>query len=396
MKKNKIKNPSKKIMFLIGSLSAGGIATSVMRLAEILKDKVEIDLVVLSGRVKDVYVPENLFKRIIYIDKNGFFRFYQIIRALKVFKKYLSALNNKYYDFTIAFGEIPGLLGVLGKWMGRYRFISSIRTDWEYEFRHRANNSKIKFIVYYILSWLIYHSADHIVPVTQEVAERAQKMFNIKPNRMTYIYNFFDWQKLHLLSLQPLSSDEELLFKTGEKTFVAMGRLHPQKGFDILLRAFAEIRKKGYNVNLVIIGEGGEKEKLLNIAKRMNIINSTFFVGYKSNPYRLLKNADAFILSSRWEGIANSLVEALICKVPIISTSCPAGPREILTTKTGKQLGILVESENVSALEDAMIELFEKNGNSITALNNDELLVKSRLIEMEKNFVTERWIQLFN
>lgn len=113
-----------------------------------------------------------------------------------------------------------------------------------------------------------------------------------------------------------------------EHFFCAMGRLVPLKGFDTLISAFARI--KASHMNLVVLGEGPDREALENHAKELDLADRVYFPGFIDHPQDILSRASGFVLSSRWEGFGNVIVEALALGIPVVSTDCPGGPRMIL------------------------------------------------------------------
>ena len=143
----------------------------------------------------------------------------------------------------------------------------------------------------------------------------------------------------------------EIVGRGGKKTVVAMGRLHPQKGFDLLIRAFSKTGSVNSNWNLVIIGEGKERNALEQLAISQGVSDNVFFSGRIHEPFQLLKQADLFVFSSRFEGFGNALVEAMACGLPVISFDCPSGPNCIIRNEVD---GLLVPPEDVQALTVAM------------------------------------------
>ena len=136
------------------------------------------------------------------------------------------------------------------------------------------------------------------------------------------------------------------------KPFIlAAGRLVPQKGFDILIRAFGLIASGAPQLRLVIAGEGPEAQQLCQLAAGLGLASRVLFLGTVSNLSALMRGAEAFVLSSRYEGFPNVLLEALASSLPIVSADCPSGPREIL--RDG-EFGLLVPCEDPSALADAL------------------------------------------
>jgi glycosyltransferase involved in cell wall biosynthesis len=134
---------------------------------------------------------------------------------------------------------------------------------------------------------------------------------------------------------------------------LAVGRLTYQKDFSTLLRAFATVREK-MDARLVILGDGPDRRNLESLATKLDIENHVDFPGYVDNPYPYLKRADLFVLSSRYEGLPNVLIEAQICGAPIVSTDCPTGPDEILMKG---RAGVLVPVGDAASMAVAMSDV---------------------------------------
>ena len=134
-------------------------------------------------------------------------------------------------------------------------------------------------------------------------------------------------------------------------TIVAMGRLGREKGFDLLVRAFALVRERYPYWNLVIIGEGTERENLVELAAQLRVDDSISFLGRLANPHPLVRRAGIFVLPSRIEGFPNVLLEAMALGLPVVAADCCSGPREIV--KDGID-GLLCPPEDANALADAM------------------------------------------
>jgi glycosyltransferase involved in cell wall biosynthesis len=200
-----------------------------------------------------------------------------------------------------------------------------------------------------------YPWADGIVAVSEGVANDLAQLINIPLEHIQVIYNPIVTPDLFEKSTAFI---EHPWFKSGEPpVLLAAGRLTVQKAFDVLIRAFAQVRKN-HRVRLLILGEGEERLALEALIREYELGQDISMPGFVPNPYPYMAHAAAFVLSSRWEGLPTVIVEALSLGTPIISTDCPSGPREVLAD--GKY-GKLVPVDDHHALAAAIITTLTTN-----------------------------------
>ncbi|MEF8823758.1 MAG: glycosyltransferase [Desulfohalobiaceae bacterium] len=195
---------------------------------------------------------------------------------------------------------------------------------------------------------LLYPWADGIIAVSDGVADDLAAVTHIPRSGISVLANPVITPELHRMAAQ--ESLSEWFSRAEPALIVAVGRLTRQKGFDVLLSAFAELLRHR-RASLLILGEGPERQKLERQAEELGLGDRVHLPGFDANPYAYLARADLFVLSSRFEGSPNVLKEALALGTPVVATDCRSGPREIL--KDGRY-GPLVPVDDPKSLAEAM------------------------------------------
>jgi GalNAc-alpha-(1->4)-GalNAc-alpha-(1->3)-diNAcBac-PP-undecaprenol alpha-1,4-N-acetyl-D-galactosaminyltransferase len=130
-------------------------------------------------------------------------------------------------------------------------------------------------------------------------------------------------------------------------SLVAIGRLHPQKGFDLLMKAFARLQSKYPDWQITILGEGPMRSELEALRSQLNLQNRVHLPGLVSNVPEYLYQAELFVMPSRFEGFPMALCEAMAAGRPVLAADCLSGPRDIIEDGVN---GVLVQTENIEAL----------------------------------------------
>ena len=173
----------------------------------------------------------------------------------------------------------------------------------------------------------VYGLADGVAAVSEGVADGLAAVARVPRERIAVVPNPIRPPG----TADPDAADAELLawWHGGEHALVAVGSLKPAKAYRDLLEAMARLRER-VDARLLVIGEGPLRGELEAARGALGLDEAVRFAGFRADPAPLVRRADLFVLSSRWEGFGNVIVEALGCGVPVVATDCESGPREIL------------------------------------------------------------------
>ena len=209
---------------------------------------------------------------------------------------------------------------------------------------HDANiNGPLGLVRRRLLIPILYNRADAIVTVSHEIALELVEM-GVRGDLLHTIHNFFDPAAISSASHEPLSAAEAAIF-AGPPVLVTSGRLTLQKNQAPLIAIFAELLKR-CACRMIILGDGELRQPLIDQARSLGLRtfvagdgplsgdHDLYFLGFQDNPFRLQRQAAAFVLTSGWEGFPMVLGEAMACGLPIIAADCPTGPREFLAPST--------------------------------------------------------------
>lgn len=192
--------------------------------------------------------------------------------------------------------------------------------------------------------------ANNIIAPSEGVAIDLIENLGLDKKTISVIKNPIEFENIHQLSND--YSNYAFHIDPSKKMVLAVGRLNQQKDFFTLIKAFAEVCNSN-NAILVILGEGEQRPLLLDLVKKLELSDKVYMPGFVENPFTFMKNASVFVLSSKYEGLPNVLLQALALGIPIVSTDCPSGPKEILNNG---DWGRLVEVGNERDMARCIIE----------------------------------------
>lgn len=312
------------VMFILPDLETGGAERIVTTIANHLsRDRFEPKILLL--RKQGGYL-DFLKKDIEIIDLN-------IERIRNSLKPILSQIYRRKPDIVFSgFGEVNAYLSLFIKLFPKIKFIAR-ETNVVSE---HVTRKEIKFF------YNFYNNYQQIIAQSDDMMNDLVHNFNIKKHKITKINNPVDFDFINeklLISTKPES------FQYNYKNVVAIGNLSARKGFDNLLKVFS--RLKNEKIILHILGDGRDRE-LLNQMKDFLGLKKVVFHGRQENPYQFLKFADLFILSSRYEGFPNVLLEAGACGTYSLANNCRGGINEIIQDRINGEISDIENHEDFS------------------------------------------------
>jgi glycosyltransferase involved in cell wall biosynthesis len=306
-----------KIALFLPSLRGGGAERVMVNLARGFVERgLRVDLVLaraegpyLSQVPKEVRVVDLGARRVLY-SLPGLVRYLRRERPQAM----LSALNH------------ANIVAIWAKLLARVQ-TRLVVAEHSTLSRSTENASSVRAKLLPFLIKTFYPYADAVVAVSRGVAEDLVTTTKLPMEKIKVIYNPVITPELFAKAEEPL---DHPWFRPGEPPVVlGVGRLTQPKDFPTLIRAFALVRKER-PARLMILGEGEERPKLEALVRELGLEEDVALPGFVENPYKYMKRAAVFVLSSRWEGLPTVLVEALALGIPVVSTDCPSGPREVL------------------------------------------------------------------
>lgn len=347
-----------KIVIFIGGLSNGGAERVACNLANYLSNNHSITMLTVSDKPASYTLNKDIERITLASNEQLHNPLIQNIKRIIRFRKYL---KNSTADIYLVMLPKTINLMLLHKHLIKVPIIISERADP----KTRYESSKLK-------KWImqkLYPKADGYVFQTQEAMNYYRDYIGDKgtviPNAVHESFAKMD------PNIQR------------EKIIVAAGRLTEQKNFQLLINSFSKIASKHSDYNLIIYGEGPQKNQLLNLIEQLNLKDRVILLGYSTDFPSCISNASLFVLSSDYEGMPNVLIEAMALGLPCIATDCPSGGPKFLIDPGVN--GLLVPINNSAKLAEAIDfilsnkKLSEKigfNARKITKILNSEKIYK--------------------
>ena len=326
------------ITLVISALSCGGAERVLILLAQGFIDRGHnVTVVTLSDETTDFYkLPLKCSRLALGVMSNSSGLVEAIKSNIKRITVLRKAIHSSTPDIVISFLRITNIITILSLLGTKYPLVVTEHND-------------IKVFSYGIL-WetlrrLTYPYCSLVVSVSQGV----DSGFGLLPkSKRAVIYNPIVVKEDKENDKLPAEVDPN------KNWIVSMGRLTEQKGFDLLLQAFQQIAPQHPDWQLLILGKGELHKQLEQMRDDLGLSGQVVFTGALNNPFAVLKKAQLFVMASRNEGFPMAHGEALACGLPVISTDCPSGPREMIRHEVD---GLLVPNQDIEALAVAMDSL---------------------------------------
>ncbi|WP_455756634.1 glycosyltransferase [Sulfurimonas sp.] len=378
----------KNLSILIYSLAAGGAERVVSILLSELKSEYNITLVLMNNSIF-YNIPEGI--NIVYIesssaDENGMLK---LLKLPFLAFKYKNICKKNSIDISLSFMNRPNYINIISKiFSNNTKILISERIAPSQEYKENSPKDRIsKILIKYL-----YPKADIIIPNAKGIELDLIKHFNIDKNNIQVINNLIDINKIYELK------EHDIDISLKKFAFITVGRFFEQKNHKLLIKSMQNI-----DANLYIIGDGVLTKNIEKYIDEYKLNNKVFLLGMKENPYAYLSKADCFVFSSNYEGFPNVLLEALACGLPVISTDCQSGPREIIAPNTNISFQLkndieVAEYGLLTPIKDSIN--LEKSMNLI--LENEKLLneyINKSYIRAEnfsKNKVLIDWIKVID
>ncbi len=241
----------------------------------------------------------------------------------RIIRQIREALSNKEYDCCLGFGLFPSMvLFMASRGMDTPPPVISMEITRPIE----AMKQSVWYrrILYSQIQRIVYGRSDRFAANSIDGVLEAVSKLGVNTHKTQKVPNIVEAGIIHNEKSKPNPSP----YTSKQPYFVCLARLVNLKRVDNVIEAFAKI-VKSLNISLVILGDGPEKAQLMALAKSLGVYERITFSGHISNPYPVMHGAAGFVSASEYEGISNSILEAMFCDVPVITSFCSSDTREM-------------------------------------------------------------------
>lgn len=360
------------ICFILDNIDIGGIERNTVNLANTLVELGhEVTIVSLrNGRMAE-YLSDKVTLEILNSP-----------RVLSPFFLWFYFLRNRSCDAVICAKDFMNIFTILAHKLSSHKakLITTTRVNLKTQIEQRPH---FAFSVIYFLARILYPLANYNVGVSQGVCESLKTELKCKNDKVKLIYN--PTISPELLELTPDKPDIPI-YQANSEIVIGAGRFVAAKNFDLLIDAFAIVKKNVPRAQLVLLGEGEEEEYLHAKVKTLGLEDDVYFPGFISTPYSYFYHASVFVLSSLYEGFGNVVAESLAMGTPVVTTNCPSGPAEILDFG---EYGTIVDSYKAADLAKAIEQ-------QLSATKPDRKFLRERAACFTPHIAAQEYLKLLS
>lgn len=380
-----------KLCILITSLSGGGAERVTSILIYGLRDFYDITLVTINDII-DYDIPKIDIEIINLKNFGGNSRLMKLLLLPYYGWQYKNLCVRNKTVASLSLMYRPNFINIFAKFFGlKSKIILSERNT-------PSQVYKSKFLGFnlglFLIQWL-YPKADKIIANSKGNSFDLIDNFAIPEYKLVTIYNPVELQKVI-----ELGEEEICIEKGNDYVFLMTGRFEEHKRQMLVIETFARLNQN--NAQLWLLGKGPLREEIESLIIKLKLEDKVKILGFDVNPFKFMTKCDCFISASTREGFPNALVEALACGLPIISSDCPSGPREILAPNSDfkrkivneievSEFGILFPTDNSFLLLQSM-QIIQKDINPKNKLTK----IKKRIEEFSSEVILQKYKEVLS
>lgn len=334
-----MENKKIKVMFLVGSLGTGGAERFVAN-AAINLDKSQFEVLVALYRDDRQYaIPKDVKVKIL-----GKYKPIDNLKAAWRFKKWI---DREKPDVVLSAWSVPNIFTAETlRWTKhKPKWVARIAND----------PTKQELGLYGRWAAMSYRKADKIICVANGLKDTFVEKYPFCADKTDVLLNAVDAETIKNKANEHIVLEPKIqaAIDNNRQIIMAVGRLEPQKRFDLLIEAHSRLDSSNRPL-LVIMGEGSLRGELENQIKEKQTSDDVLLPGFVENPHARLKHATVFVLCSDYEGMSNALLEAQALGLPTIATDCPFGSSEIIKNEFN---GLLILKNNIEILVKSLSKI---------------------------------------